>query len=164
MRFWLSVLLAACACGPSALQLQVRAANAAAMAVDAALPAVAAAYRRAGDDAIAAAASPSEAEALLGRVRAKWRPVWGVCDDAAAGPERRCHDGAWPALVDAQGRWDDLLERTAAGAPLDAAAVRQAAAALRAAYCDLLMVLPAAAAAALGGLDACPTSASAGGP
>lgn len=100
-------------------------------------------YRTEGNASIDSATDRAQAERALVEVRQRWRPVWGTCDDDAAGPDQRCHDGAWPALRDAQHTWATLLEQQKQGTTPAAPLVQSTAETLRQAYCALGLSLPA---------------------
>jgi len=130
-------------CATTAVQAQLRTANALALGVNRVLPLLESAYRAEGLEAIDAARSQQDANRRLSHVRERWRPVWGLCTaDDSGGPGHRCHDGAWPALVAAQGAWATALEKQIAGEPIDRVQLDQLFRQIRGAYCDLKSVLP----------------------
>lgn len=135
-------LMALQACTPSALQVQVHAANDLAVGANSILPALLHAYRAEGMQVAQQAPTLTDAQQELERVRRRWHPVWGECNDTQAGPTHHCHDGAWPILVDAQDTWVSILERQAQGASIDSQTIASAAHLLQVAYCGIQSALP----------------------
>jgi hypothetical protein len=112
------VALTLSACGPKAVELQTRAANDIAVAVNAVTPVLLATEQAQGDKAIDAAPDKAAAKAQLAIIQKQWAPIWE----------------AHKAIAVAQGEWATALEKGG-----DTAA---AAAAVRAAFCKLKGLLP----------------------
>lgn len=129
-------------CISAELRRQIEQSNQCALAANAARDELIVVYRAEGNAAIDHATDTTEAQRALQDVRRRWLPVWGTCDDDLAGPDQRCHDGAWPVLRDAQHAWATLLEQQKQGTTPAAALVQRAAAALQQSYCTLGSSLP----------------------
>jgi hypothetical protein len=108
-------------CTPSALQAQRHVADGIAQEANRELPILIAEEEREGDEAIADAPSSAEASAATARVEVQWARRWV----------------GWGLLRLAQSAYADLLDREAAGQPVDATEVLHVVGQLRTAWCSL---------------------------
>lgn len=129
------------ACTVSGLRAQIDASNQRVREVEAVRTQLASQYQAEGQAAIQGATTIVEAQSSLASVRQRWSALWGTCNDATPGPNRACHDGAWPTLVAAQDAWASTMERAQQSTP-DVGSVQQAAESLRRAYCGVESALP----------------------
>lgn len=115
-------LVVAGGCNQTVMQVQAQTATAVASAANAALPVLVERYRREGIEIVLAVkqrgGTADEARDLLQGLKDRWAPVWE----------------AWEGLRIAQDAWADSIE--GGGSPAAAAA------ALKDAYCGLMLVWP----------------------
>jgi len=127
------------ACAPTLFQQHLRSANEKALAINQVLPTLIQTYRSEGEAVIVRAATEVQAQTDLAAIRRRWTPVWGTCDTE---PVFHCHQGAWPALQEAQGAWDTALKQQIQGREITATQLDTLDQTLTSAYCRLRDALP----------------------